>query len=590
MNDAVEEIKQKLDIVSFIGQYTKLTKAGRTMRGICPFHSEKHGSFFVYPEAQNWHCFGACNTGGDIFAFVMKKEGLDFKGALELLAEKAGVSLPSQINPQIRDQRERLYEINLAAAQYYHNLLLNSPQAESARSYLKSRGLNEQSLADFQLGYALPEWQGLYDYLKERGYTDEDLLKAGVIVRSDEGRIHDRFRNNIIYPIANYKGQIAGFGARVMDNSQPKYRNSPQTDLFDKSSLLYGLHLASASIREKNQAIIVEGYMDAIMSHQGGFTNTVACMGTALTDRQIALVKRQTKHLILGLDADSAGEEATLRAIDYENQIESEIRVAVPEGGKDPDEIIRHAPQTWQEILDNAHPLLDYIFEHSHKGLDLSSAAGKAGLTDRLLPIISKMEDGVRQSHYLGKLAEMVSTSQNRILERMKKLKNETRITKVLEKEAPSKTVAAAKNPALEEYALSLLFKSPELSRFAGKLHPEYLEIPQYRELLAIYSQSAEKDNLRAALDENLREYYDNLMNKNPANDNIEDKFYDLCLRLRERYLRNLAVKLNQALNEISQPETAEYQTLNDQCVKVNEELRSVFSLKDRRNQKQRRQ
>ncbi|AQX72990.1 DNA primase [Dehalococcoides mccartyi] len=588
MNDAVEEIKQKLDIVSFIGQYTKLTKAGRTMRGICPFHSEKHGSFFVYPEAQNWHCFGACNTGGDIFAFVMKKEGLDFKAALELLAEKAGVSLPSQINPAIKDQRDRLYEINLSAAQYYHNLLLNSPQAENARIYLNSRGLNEQSLADFQLGYALADWQGLYDYLKERSYSDEDLLKAGVIVRSDEGRIHDRFRNNIIYPIANYKGQIAGFGARVMDNSQPKYRNSPQTDLFDKSSLLYGLHLASASIRENNRAIIVEGYMDAIMSHQGGFTNTVACMGTALTERQIALIKRQTKNLVLGLDSDSAGEEATLRAIDYENQMESEIRVAVPEGGKDPDELIRHSPQSWQEILDNARPLLDYIFEHSQRGLDLNSAAGKSKLADHLLPIISKMEDGVRQSHYLGKLAEIVSTSQNRILERLKKLKNETRNAKVTEKEAPSGQ--APKNPALEEYALSLLFTSAEVTRFAYNLHPEYLEIPQYRELLAIYNQSAEKDNLRPCLDENLREYYDNLMNKNPANDNIEDKFYDLCLRLRERYLRNLAVKLNQALSEINQPETTEYQALNDQCVKVNEELRSVFSLKDRRNQKQRRQ
>ncbi|CAI82715.1 DNA primase [Dehalococcoides mccartyi] len=588
MNDAVEEIKQKLDIVSFIGQYTKLTKAGRTMRGICPFHSEKHGSFFVYPEAQNWHCFGACNTGGDIFAFVMKKEGLDFKAALELLAEKAGVSLPSQINPAIKDQRDRLYEINLSAAQYYHNLLLNSPQAENARIYLNSRGLNEQSLADFQLGYALADWQGLYDYLKERSYSDEDLLKAGVIVRSDEGRIHDRFRNNIIYPIANYKGQIAGFGARVMDNSQPKYRNSPQTDLFDKSSLLYGLHLASASIRENNRAIIVEGYMDAIMSHQGGFTYTVACMGTALTERQIALIKRQTKNLVLGLDSDSAGEEATLRAIDYENQMESEIRVAVPEGGKDPDELIRHSPQSWQEILDNARPLLDYIFEHSQRGLDLNSAAGKSKLADHLLPIISKMEDGVRQSHYLGKLAEIVSTSQNRILERLKKLKNETRNAKVTEKEAPSGQ--APKNPALEEYALSLLFTSAEVTRFAYNLHPEYLEIPQYRELLAIYNQSAEKDNLRPCLDENLREYYDNLMNKNPANDNIEDKFYDLCLRLRERYLRNLAVKLNQALSEINQPETTEYQALNDQCVKVNEELRSVFSLKDRRNQKQRRQ
>ncbi len=251
----IDEIKQKIDIVEVIGQYVQLTKSGRTFRAPCPFHSEKKPSFFVYPEQQTWHCFGACNTGGDVFSFIMKKEGLDFGDALRLLAEKTGVALPSRAKSEAEDKaRDKILQINQAAAQYFHNLLLSSQAAENARHYLKGRGLNDKSITDFQLGYSLPGWESLKQYLLEKGFTESELFEAGLIIKSEEtGKTHDRFRDHIMFPIMDERGRVTGFGARVLDPASegPKYINSPQTRVFDKSGSLYGIHLAKSAIRQK---------------------------------------------------------------------------------------------------------------------------------------------------------------------------------------------------------------------------------------------------------------------------------------------------------------------------------------------------
>ncbi|GAG37778.1 unnamed protein product, partial [marine sediment metagenome] len=233
----VDEVKQRTDIVEVISQYVSLTKAGRTFRGLCPFHSEKHPSFFVYPEQQSWHCFGACNMGGDVFSFIMKKEGLDFGEALRLMAEKAGVSLPSRFEPTVkRDEKERLYQINEAAAQYFHDLLLNSPAGEKARNYVANRGLSPETITSFQLGYSPSSWEALKQHLTDIGYTKDELLAAGLIIETEAGGTHDRFRNRLMFPVYDIKGHITGFGARALDDSLPKYLNSPQTIVFDKSS------------------------------------------------------------------------------------------------------------------------------------------------------------------------------------------------------------------------------------------------------------------------------------------------------------------------------------------------------------------
>ena len=322
----IDDIKQKLDIVEVIGEHTRLTKAGRNFRALCPFHNETRPSFFVYPEQQSWHCFGACNTGGDVFSFVMRKENMDFGEALRKLADRVGVTVPSFSEPDTgRDERDKLFRINETAAVYFHNLLINSKEAEKARAYIDRRRLSNETVENFQLGYCLKSWESLKNYLLEKDFTEEELLEAGLISSSEEGRTYDRFRDRLVFPIRDSRGRVTGFGARVLDDSLPKYINSPQTPVFDKSSTLYAINLAAPEIRKQDRVVIVEGYMDVITAHQGGFTNVIASMGTAITEKQVNILKRLTKNIVLALDADTAGEEAMLRCVDYENILDSEI-------------------------------------------------------------------------------------------------------------------------------------------------------------------------------------------------------------------------------------------------------------------------
>ena len=240
----IDEVKQRTDIVEVISQYVSLKKAGRNLTALCPFHSEKHPSFFVYPEQQSWHCFGACNTGGDAFSFIMKKEGVSFGDALHLLAQRAGVTIPSRFErADDKEEKAELYQINEAAAQYFHNLLLNSPAAEKARSYVTSRGFSPKTVADFQLGFSLDSWESLKQYLLERGYSENVLPTTGLVIEAEDGRTHDRFRGRLMFPIHDARGRTIGFGARVLDDSLPKYLNSPQTPLFDKSRNHYNFTL-----------------------------------------------------------------------------------------------------------------------------------------------------------------------------------------------------------------------------------------------------------------------------------------------------------------------------------------------------------
>ncbi|MGB9879380.1 MAG: DNA primase, partial [Anaerolineae bacterium] len=366
----IDEIKERLDIVDVISSYVPLKKAGRNYKALCPFHSEKTPSFVVFPDTQSWHCFGACNTGGDIFTFIMRRENMEFGEALRLLAERAGVSLePHREGEEIAGKLiERLRTINSLAAEYFHYLLLNSPEGARARDYLGKRGISEQTREAFQLGYARDEWQALGQYLTSKGYSWSDLLEAGLVLERKEGGYYDRFRGRLIFPIRDVRGHIVGFGARALDDAQPKYLNSPQTPLFDKSSILYGIDQAKNAIREQGFVVIVEGYMDVLMAHQHGRKNVVASMGTALTEKQVRVIKKLTKKLVLALDADAAGDQATIRGLEvakealdrravpvptwrglirYEDQLDAEIRVAMLPPGQDPDEVIKENAANW---------------------------------------------------------------------------------------------------------------------------------------------------------------------------------------------------------------------------------------------------
>ena len=531
----ISEVKQRTDIADVVGQYVALKKAGRNLSGLCPFHREKHPSFFVYPEQQSWHCFG-CNTGGDVFSFVMKKENMDFGDTLRLLAQRAGVTIPSKFEREEgKGEKERLYQINEAASQYFHNLLLTSPAAEKARSYVASRGFPAKTINDFQLGFSLNSWESLKQFLLERAYTESELLTAGLLVETEDGKTHDRFRNKLIFPILDIRGHVIGFGARVLDDSLPKYVNSPQTPLFDKSGSLYAINLASAGIRQQETAVIVEGYIDAITAHQNGFNNVVASMGTSVTEKQVSSLKKLTRNIILALDADAAGEEAMLRGVDYENTIGAEVRVNVLPKDKDPDDVIKDNPETWQQLLSEALPVVDYTINIVTAKLDLATARDKSSAVDRLLPIIAEIKDNIRRDHYLQKLAKNMEATLKAYLakRRVKEPKVET-VTHVVR--------SLVSNP-LEEYCLALLLQHPELKGSQKDFSPEYFENSENREIFTVWQQANNLSSLKKKLDIAFHEYMDTLINKGLPPNQIEQKFADCLLQLRKKYLQNLAEK-----------------------------------------------
>jgi len=574
----IDEIKQRTDIVEVVSQYASLKKAGRNLTALCPFHSEKHPSFFVYPERQSWHCFGACNAGGDVFSFVMKKEGIDFGDALRLLAQRAGVTIPSKFGVEAGGEKQRLYEVNQAAAQYFHNLLVSSPAGEKARGYLVSRGFSPKTIADFQLGFSPNSWEALKQYLMEKGYSEGELLTAGLVIEAEGGKTHDRFRNKLMFPISDAQGRIIGFGARVLDDSLPKYVNSPQTLIFDKSSSLYGIDKAKSAIRQQDMVVIVEGYMDVIIAHQYGFNNVVASMGTSVTEKQMNTLKKLTRNLALALDADAAGEEAMLRCVAYENTLDAEVKVVILPSGKDPDDVIKEEAQVWQKLLEEALPVVDYTFNMVTANLDLATAKGKSLVVDRLLPVIAEIKDSVRRAHYLQKLASLVKVSERNLEATLAKLKSSQ--TKQPKPEAVTQAVRPFTSSPLEEYCLALLLQHPELKASSQELSPEYFENSENREIFIAWQKTNDLASLKEELDITIHEYLEHLIAKSLLDTQIEQKYNSCVLRLREKFLRNLETKRAEvlALEAESGGTAAELAKLEEQGIEVSVQLGEVFA------------
>jgi DNA primase len=581
---AVDEVKQKIDIVEVIGHDITLAKAGKTFKGLCPFHGEKHPSFYVYPEQQSWHCFG-CNNGGDVFSFIMKKQNIDFGEALRQLAQKTGVVIPTKFESGMEsEEKQRLYQVNQAAAQYFHNLLINSPAGKKAQNYIAKRGFTEETIKNFQLGYSLESWEDLKKYLAERDYTEKEMLTAGLIIEAEGGQTHDRFRNKLMFPILDIRGRITGFGGRALDDSMPKYTNSPQTPLFDKSGTLYGIHLANDAIREGDAAVIVEGYMDVITAHQNGFKNAVASMGTAVTERQVNILKRLTRNLALALDADAAGEEATLRAVGYENTLDAEVKVIIMPEGKDPDDVIKEDAKTWQKLVAEAIPIVDYTFDRATAGLDLTTAKGKAAARDRLLPIIGEIRDNVRRSHYLQKLAGLLNVSERNLEADLARLKPKqtSRQAKAPEPKAPAPGLISSPK---EEYCLALLLQRPELKHKDEGLMPEYFENSENREIFIAWRQSDKIEAVREKLEPAIHEHLDSLASKKLLSNNLEEKYAQCVLELREKFLRSLATKIESvlALEAQSGGTAAELAKLEELGTEVNSQLGKIMTKKRQR-------
>jgi len=582
----IDDIKSRLDIADIVSEHVPLKKAGRNFKGLCPFHSEKTPSFFVFPDTQTWHCFGACQTGGDLFAYVMRHDHLEFAEALQVLAQKAGVQLepPRTRDSEREKQLDKLLDIHAAATTYFHELLLHSAEDAAARAYVARRGLNEETIRRFQVGYAPDAWRGLTDHLLLRGYERPDLLEAGLIILRDDGGYHDRFRGRLMIPIRDTRGRVIGFGGRILDKGEPKYLNSPQTPLFNKSQLLFGLDMAKASIRAQGCVVIVEGYMDVLQAHQGGFANVVATMGTALTEQQLALLKRMTHRYVLALDPDAAGDQATLRGlavarevlerqtvpvptargwIRYESRLNADIRIMALPAGQDPDDLIRDAPASWEPLVQAATPLVDYYFQIATRDLDLTSAKSKSEIVDRLVPILTEIRDEVERTHYVQKLARLIRADEGTIRRKLAAARTSPEgawQTGRRRSDGPRDLVTeqpASPVFAMEEHLLTVLFRYPayleRINTLLGglslaPLQAEDLERVESRALFAAWIQVQEGmdwqewvDTLPSALQEHLRF----LLAQGPDSDQLanEEAQRDIertALLLRQRRLGRL--------------------------------------------------
>lgn len=471
MDPQIEEIKNRLNVLDVVGSYVKLTKTGINHRGVCPFHSEKGPSFFVSPARQMWHCFG-CGAGGDIFEFIKKIEGVEFPEALRILAAKAGVELKHyQKNPQENTERQKLYDICELAAAFFEKQLFGQGWGQKAKEYLLGRGLKPETIKKWRLGYAPDTWQGLSDYLVGKGFSRQEIVKAGLAVQSDKGgQPYDRFRGRIIFPIFDANSKPIGFGARVFkdaDNKEiAKYINTPQTSLYDKSSVLYGLNFAKIPVRKNNQAVLTEGYMDAIMCHQAGFDNTIAVSGTALTEKHLPILKRYTDNLLLSFDMDAAGDNATKRSIALAEAQGFNLKVVnAYDNAKDPAEIILENPQNWQEAVKNARGIMDYYFDTAFSHFDKNTQQGRLAIENIILPAIKRLPNKIEQSLWTGKLAPKLGVKEDAIIAELAKVKIES-VAQVAAKADVKTKVIRASTPEgrikmLQERIISLILKNP---------------------------------------------------------------------------------------------------------------------------------
>jgi len=489
----IDEIKSKVDIVDLASEAgVKLRHAGRNYTGFCPFHENKHTpSFVIWPESGTWRCFGQCNEGGDVFKFVMKRENLDFKEALDKLAARAGVQVPTftKQSPEQKEAYDRLHILLEDAIVFYRSHLMANREL---LNYLhQKRALTDVSIETFGLGYAPNAWDSALTHFTKRGYSEQDLAETGLISHRDSGGFYDRFRNRLMIPIRDENGRMTGFGARIVDpNDVPKFLNSPETPLFSKGHLLYGLDRARKPIRTVDQAVIVEGYLDVIALHQAGYDNVVSPMGTALTEHQLRLLKRFTRRIILALDPDTAGQKAVLRGLDAARQamdregelgfdargllrnearLQADLRVAAIPDELDPDEIVARNKDEWARLIENAKPIVTYVMETLATGQNIIDPKVKNEIAAQVLPLIEDLPNALERDTYRQQLARMLRVDESALTgtqaqaSRVKRPRNSqaTPQKQVLEKPNPAVTISSSTR--VEAYIIAVLYKKPEL-------------------------------------------------------------------------------------------------------------------------------
>lgn len=487
--DEIEQIRAKLNIVDFINEYLPLKKAGRNFRANCPFHSEKTPSFIVSPERQIWHCFGACGEGGDIFRFLMKWENLEFPEALRILAKRAGIRLREYTPSDESRLKEKLYEVNHLASEFYHWLLLNHPSGKKALDYVLGRGITKKSIELFKLGWAPNLWEGLTKFLVgKKGYKILDLDQAGLLVKGERG-YYDRFRGRLMFTLKNHRDETVGFAGRTLDPQvkEAKYINTPETQIYIKGNILYGLDLTREAIKKEDRAIVVEGEFDLIQAYQAGSQNVAAIKGTALTEGQVGLLKRYTENLSLALDADLAGDAAVRRGIEIADRAGLNIRVIRMEKGKDPDECIRQDASSWFKAVKKAVPFYDFLLDSAVVRYPPINAEAKKKISQEILPVLAGISHEIVKAHYVKKLARQLEVSEEVILSAMAKIEKKEEVKGAEKGREGRKT----RQEILEEYLLSLVLQSHDakesfdyfLSFFDEKEAEKYFIVPSTKRI-----------------------------------------------------------------------------------------------------------
>ncbi len=476
MNSPVQKIKERLSIEDIVSSYIKLEKSGANFKARCPFHNEKTASFYVSPDRGSYYCFG-CSAKGDIFTFIEEFEGLDFKGALKLLAERAGVPLESY-NKEEESEKEKLYRVMEESTKYFSKNLLENKDNKNILEYLKNRGLKDESIKDFRIGFAKNDWRELYNYLKNKNFSDKDIELAGLAKHPDDKTkaMYDRFRGRIMFPISDSSGRVIAFSGRIFeyDGKSAKYLNSPDTPIFSKSYVLYGLDKAKDSIRKNNFSILVEGQMDLVLSHQAGFRNTVASSGTALSDSEVSkenavsnlgLVRRLSDNIVLAFDADKAGLSAAGRAGKIALSLGMDVKSAsMPEGVDPADLIVKEGPEAWRVAIRNSKHIIEFLLDKVLKssGEDMRKAGRE--IKDKILPYVASLESSIEQMHFIKKISDSSQIPEQALRDDLKKVEQELKFDKKVIEEMKESESKIFRKDYIERRLLGIAFWQKSLT------------------------------------------------------------------------------------------------------------------------------
>ena len=561
--EILEDIRQSSDIVDVISQYVSLKRSGRNFFGLCPFHNEKSPSFSVSPDKQIFHCFG-CGVGGNIFTFISKIEGISFREAIEVLAEKANIQLPKledNTDSYKEELKAKVYKVNKFTADFYHKNLYK-PSSKLAQEYIKKRKLNNETLKSFQIGFS-GKFDELYKALKQEGFGEQEILESGLVNKNDNGKFIDRYRNRLMFPICDARGRVIAFGGRVLDDSKPKYINSPENVVYSKGRHLFGLNVAKKG--DTKTLLIVEGYMDVISLHQRGITNVVAALGTALTQQQGWLLRKNTEKVILGFDSDGAGQTAIVRSLEILQNMGCDMRVLQMEGAKDPDEyILKFGVVRFQNLMQNAISLFEFKVKNLKKGLNLENSNDKIKFLNEIAKLLAKIDNTMEKEVYIEKISKTYDISKEAIYAQVNKLSYaNSKGGQILEKSKPTPRLKRIEEKSVSENIkkrentiLSILINKPESYKLIkSKIMPKDFKYELNQTIANKLYEELEKgnSNINAILDtleEDTRNHATMIMAYDLEIENLEKAINDILNLYKREKLDDRKIEIIEKLEQ----------------------------------------